>query len=118
MRKISKNRHLSGFAGYAWGNFELRAKVLQFNLFKQHFDFVVNPFLDVASITREFRPEEHRKLTAPRLWVDASEKIHPSAGLGAKIHMNTNFMISVEVGKAFNPNLSDLTVAMATTYLF
>ena len=109
-------------AGYAWGNFELRAKVLQFNLFKQHFDFVVNPFLDVASITREFRPEEHRKLKnpadGPSLWVDGSERIHPSAGLGAKIHMNTNFILSLEVGKAFNPQLSDLTVAMATTYLF
>ena len=54
----------------------------------------------------------------PLLWQEATEKIHPSAGMGAKIHMNTNFMISVEVGKAFNPQLSDLTVAMATTYLF
>ena len=109
-------------AGYAWGNFELRAKLLQFNLFKQHFDLVVNPFFDVASITRQYRPEEHQKLKdpadGPLLWQEATEKIHPSAGMGAKIHMNTNFMISVEVGKAFNPQLSDLTVAMATTYLF
>ena len=32
--------------------------------------------------------------------------------------MNTNFILSLEVGKAFNPQLSELTVAMATTYLF
>ena len=109
-------------AGYAWGNFELRAKLFQFNLFKQHFDFVVNPFFDAATITRYFRLEEHMKMKAltdfRSIWQDATEKYHCSAGLGAKIHMNTNFMISVEVGKAFNPQLADLTVAMATTYLF
>ena len=109
-------------AGYAWGNFELRAKVLQFNLFKQHFDLVINPFFDAATVTREFRPDEHAKLrtlTGTRqLWQDATEKVHCSAGLGGKIHMNTNFILSMEVGKGFNPQLSALTVSMATTYMF
>ena len=109
-------------AGYAWGNFELRAKVLQFNLFKQHFDLVINPFFDAATVTREFRPDEHAKLrtlTGTRqLWQDATEKVHCSAGIGGKIHMNTNFILSLEVGKGFNPQLSALTVSMATTYMF
>ena len=109
-------------AGYAWGNFELRAKVLQFNLFKQHFDLVINPFFDAAAITRQFRPDEHQKkgfiADANQLWQDATEMIHCSAGIGGKIHMNTNFILSLEVGKGFNPQLSDLTVAMATTYMF
>ena len=109
-------------AGYAWGNFELRAKVLQFNLFKQHFDLVVNPFFDAATITRPYRLDEHEKLRTltdtRQLWQDATEKIHCSAGIGGKIHMNTNFILSLEVGKGFNPQLSDLTVSMATTYMF
>ena len=109
-------------AGYAWGNFELRAKILQFNLFKQHFDLVVNPFFDVAAITRGYRIDEHRELKSlmdgNQLWQDATERIHGSAGIGGKIHMNTNFILSLEVGKAFNPQLSDLTVSMATTYMF
>ena len=109
-------------AGYAWGNFELRAKVLQFNLFKQHFDVVVNPFFDMAAITRQFRPEDHRRYgllaDGNQLWQDATERIHCSAGVGGKVHMNTNFILSLEVGKGFNPQLSDLTVSMATTYLF
>lgn len=109
-------------AGYAWGNFELRAKILQFNLFKQHFDLVVNPFFDAAAITRQYRPEEHRRYGPAAdgipLWQDATERIHCSAGIGGKIHMNTNFILSVEVAKGFNPQLSDLTVSMATTYLF
>ena len=110
-------------AGYAWGNFELRAKVLQFNLFKQHFDLVVNPFYDAGAITRYFRLDEHRRTGGItddwiQSYVDATERIHSSAGVGAKIHMNTNFIISVEVAKGFNPQLSDLTVAMSTTYMF
>ena len=109
-------------AGYAWGNFELRAKVLQFNLFKQHFDLVVNPFYDIATITREYRPEAHAKMKsltdARRIWQDADERFHSSAGIGGKIHMNTNFILSLEVAKGFNPQLSDLTVSMSTTYLF
>ena len=109
-------------AGYAWGNFELRAKILQFNLFNQHFDLVVNPFFDTAAITRQFRPEDHRKngFTADsnQLWQEADERIHCSAGIGGKIHMNTNFILSLEVGKGFNPQLSALTLSMATTYMF
>ena len=108
--------------GYAWGNFELRAKVLQFNLFKQHFDLVVNPFFDAAAITRYYRYDEHRKLASlvddSQFWQDATEKVHCSAGIGGKIHMNTNFILSLEVGKGFNPQLSALTVSMATTYMF
>ena len=117
-------------AGYAWGNFELRAKVLQFNLFRQHFDIVVNPFFDVAAITRTYRCDEQQRLQealgnpyASRplpipVWQEATERIHCSAGIGGKIHMNTNFILSLEVGKGFQPQLADLTVSMATTYLF
>ena len=110
-------------AGYAWGNFELRAKVLQFNLFKQHFDLVVNPFYDAGAITRYYRLDEHRRTGGitdgwRQSYAEATERIHSSAGVGAKIHMNTNFIISVEVAKGFNPQLSDLTVAMSTTYMF
>ena len=120
VRGYKYNRMMA--AGYAWGNFELRAKVLQFNLFRQHFDLVVNPFFDAAAITRQFRPEDHRRLgllaDGSQLWQDATEKVHCSAGVGGKIHMNTNFILSLEVGKGFNPQLADLTVSMATTYLF
>ena len=113
-------------AGYAWGNFELRARILQFNLFRQHFDLVVNPFYDIAAITREYRLDEQKNATFPGalnvgnpvIYQDAAGKFFSSAGIGGKIHMNTNFILSLEVAKAFHPQLSDLTVSMATTYMF
>ena len=109
-------------AGYAWGNFELRAKILQFDLFNQHFDLVVNPFCDIGAITKKYRLDQQKDaLFYGRdvvLYQDATGKFFTSAGAGAKIHMNTNFILSLEVGKGFDPQLSDLTVSMATTYLF
>jgi outer membrane protein assembly factor BamA len=109
-------------AGYAWGNFELRAKILQFNLFNQHFDLVVNPFYDLGTITRKYRPDEQKNALFAGgdvvLYQDATGRSFSSAGIGGKIHMNTNFILSIEVAKGFDPQLSDLTVSMATTYLF
>ena len=122
MRGMLYNRIMA--AGYAWGNFELRAKVLQFNAFKQHFDLVVNPFFDAATITRPYRLDAQKKAlfagdgAEPVLYQEATGKVHCSAGIGGKIHMNTNFILSVEVAKGFDPQLSALTVSMATTYMF
>lgn len=110
-------------AGYAWGNFELRANILKFKLFNQQIDFIVNPFLDAGAITRRFRPDEHRReggrMDGPELYrPDTGEWIHASAGIGGKIHVNTNFILSIEYGKAFNPQLADNSLSMSTTYLF
>ena len=83
---------------------------------------MVNPFVDLATITREYRPDEHRNALLAGgttiLYQESTGKLFASAGIGGKIHMNTNFILSLEVGKGFDPQLSDLTVSMATTYLF
>ena len=97
-------------AGYAWANLELRVTPFRFNLFNQHFDIVLNPFLDLASITRTYRMQQQG--------TNIQRPVMASAGAGAKLHMNTNFILSVDVGKAFDPQLSDLMVGMATTYVF
>ena len=103
-------------AGYAWANIELRVTVLRFNLFKQHFDIVVNPFTDLAAITKTYRLEEQKLL--PGLYQDLKLPVAPSAGMGIKLHMNTNFILSLDAGYGFNPQLGDLTIGMSTTYVF
>ena len=104
-------------AGYAWANIELRARIASFQLFKQRFDLVLNPFLDAGTITRTYRLDEQKSI--PALWRDASkEAVFLSAGAGGKLHMNTNFILSLEVGKGFNPQIGEWTVSMATTYMF
>ena len=104
-------------AGYAWGNFELRCTPFRFKLFGQHFDIVLNPFLDLACITRTYRLAQQKALGAA-FYQDRRLPLMASAGMGGKLHMNTNFILSVDVGKAFDPQLSNWTVSMATTYVF
>ncbi len=108
-------------AGYAWGNFEFRIIPLTFNLFKQHFEIVINPFADLGSITREYRVElQQQRQTADGngTFQNLSRRVMVSAGCGAKLHMNTNFILSVDFAKAFDPQLSDFMVGMGTTYVF
>lgn len=104
-------------AGYAWGNFELRYTPFRFKLFGQHFDIVLNPFLDLACITKTYRLELQKAL-GKGFYQDRQLPLMASAGAGAKLHMNTNFILSVDVGKAFDPQLSDWMIGMGTTYVF
>ena len=108
-------------AGYAWGNFEFRIIPLKFNLFKQYFEIVINPFMDLGSITREYRVElqqQRQMADGNGTFQNLSRPVMVSAGCGAKLHMNTNFILSVDFAKAFDPQLSDFMVGMGTTYVF
>ena len=106
-------------AGYAWANVELRLIPFKFDLFNQHFDIVFNPFMDFAGITKTYRSEKQVNIPGDiPIWQDDKQIVMPSAGMGLKLHMNTNFILSLDFAKAFNPQLSDFMVGMATTYVF
>ena len=93
--------------GYAWGNFELRLTPFRFERWNRSFDIVLNPFVDLGTLNPTYRQEQ---LAAAPLLV--------SAGCGAKLHMNTNFIISLDLGHAFSSPYSALLVGMGTTYVF
>ena len=38
-----------------------------------------------------------------RYFSESSDRLHLSAGLGLRIALNNNFIVSVDYGKAFNP---------------
>lgn len=114
MRGLRYNRIMA--AGYAWGNFELRTRIYSFDLLRRHFDLVLNPFFDAGTITRFYRLDEQKAL--PAFYTDSRRRVFMSAGLGAKFHMNTNFIMSLEAGRGFDNEVGALTFSMATTYLF
>ena len=120
VRGIRYNRIMA--AGYAWGNFELRFIPFKFHLFGQRFNLVLNPFADLCAITRPYRQEQQKELgrTHPELnlWQDKTLPVMAAFGLGGKIQMNTNFILSLEVGRGLDPQVSDWTIGMATTYVF
>lgn len=118
VRGIRYNRIMA--AGYAWENFELRIIPFKFNLFGQQFNLVLNPFADVCAITRTYRMEEQKRLGGmlPGLWQDRKLPLMAAFGLGGKIQMNTNFILSLDVGRGLDPQVGAWTVGMATTYVF
>ena len=104
-------------AGYAWGNFELRCTPFIFTLFKQYIELVVNPFVDLGAITKSYRLDEQKEL-GMSYYQNLSLPVMASAGIGGKLQINHNFILSVDFAKAFHPQLSDFMVGMSTAYVF
>lgn len=107
--------------GYAWGNFELRIKLLSFNFINQSWYLATNPFFDLGKITQPYKLEEMALMkdsTVESLRKEAT-KLHESVGAGLKVVMNQNFIVGVEVGKALNPDDNPgLGVNIGLNYIF
>ena len=107
--------------GYAWANIEMRFKVVSFRFIKQNFYFAINPFFDMGACVQGYRFDEMRSLREqhdqnkkhglPTTFSDAEmnllytgepRKLHMSAGLGLKLAMNRNFILSAEVAIPLN----------------
>ena len=81
----------------------------------QDFHIALNPFFDMGQVIQPYRLDEQK--AAGKMWEATygtadpnpfysgkKEKLHATAGCGAKIVMNRNFVISVEFARAFNSN--------------
>ena len=78
---------------------------------------MVTPFSDLGVITKNYRLEEQKNLGA-KYYQDIKLPVMASAGIGLKLQMNHNFILSVDFAKAFHPQLSDFMVGMASSYVF
>ena len=130
LRGIMCNRILS--KGFAYANIEFRFKLVKFDIAKQHFYIGLNPFLDAGMVIRPaFLDEQALQqifLENPDEYIDdyfdfSPAKLyapHLSAGIGLKIAMNENFVLSGEWAAPFNkqdaPNLDSFYVKIG--YLF
>ena len=118
--------------GYAWGNFELRVKLVKFTMFGHYFYLAANPFFDCGMITRPTRLNLMTRLpimqqqarmagysdTARYIRDKASEFIY-SGGVGGKLAWNQNFIASVELAHNFNEHLGDpLWINIGMNYSF
>ena len=108
---------------YLWSNAEFRIRLFQFDLFRQHFDVVTNPFFDTGLIVKPFRLQEQMDAVIGEgenpVWSGNRGRFHCSAGLGLKLHMNSSFVFSFEVARAFNRSLvSGVGMSLSTAYIF
>ena len=137
IRGLRENRILA--EGLAWVNTELRIKLVKFNLLKQYFYLAVNPFFDAGIITKGYRTDvlkdqlyddslvAFKKANYPDqtkyngLIYDSSH-LHDliySAGMGLKIAMNQNFIVSADFAKCFTPGLdAGLWIGIGINYQF
>ena len=121
LRGIMRNRILAN--GFAYANVELRCKVAKFDIGRQHFYIGLAPFFDLGLITQPYTLDEQAIKTAYAADTDPNKlalgnyfaldadgnfdnssvyKPHMSAGLGLKIAMNENFVLSVDWATALN----------------
>lgn len=102
--------------GYAWANFEMRFKIVSFRFIKQNFYLATNPFFDIGACVQPYRLGQMKSLRAQHdagdqtfsdaemnlIYTGESRKMHMSAGLGLKLAMNRNFILSAEFAVPLN----------------
>ena len=124
IRGLRENRVL--VEGLAWTNMELRVKLVKFKLFNQYFYLATNPFFDAGVITKPYRALGRLISDVDLLYfrqnnklynggegtyyctiynADNMDKLIYSAGIGLKIAMNQNFIVSAEYARCFTKGL-------------
>ena len=131
LRGIMRNRILSN--GFAFANVEFRFKLISFKIKKENFYIGLVPFLDAGMILQPYKLDEDAINAAINLSPSADDvthyfdfdkkKIyqpHLSAGLGLKIAMNDNFVLSVDWAMPFNKqdNHSLANIYVKIGYMF
>ena len=118
LRGILRNRIIGD--GIAFGNFELRWKFVKFIIANQNFYLGLNVFFDTGMVVQKTNVDTGN--VPKNLYSDyfktGAETLHSSAGLGLKIAMNENFIVSVDYGKAFNYQDGTSGVYVGLGYLF
>ena len=105
---------------YAWTNVELRLRLFSFNLLNQSWYVAVNPFFDAGMVTSLYKADELSAFYGRSTDELRKEALQPhcSAGMGLKLAMNRNFIISVEDGIPFKKSDGANTLYIALNYIF
>jgi hemolysin activation/secretion protein len=90
--------------------------LFDFRLFGQNWYAALNPFLDAGAVVQPYRLAE--QMTNAELYSGRDESIHASAGVGLKLVMNHNFVISAEWGKPFNSQDGTDGLNIGLNYIF
>ena len=125
LRGILKNRVIGD--DFAYANVELRWKPIYFTLFNQDFYIGVDLFYDLGVVTKaiELPSDLSSRFTDLGLsdtfssyFKPGKDTFHQSAGVSLMIAMNQNFVIAVDLGKAFDDQDGNIGFSMGLNYLF
>ncbi|MEI7726121.1 MAG: hypothetical protein WCK09_13520, partial [Bacteroidota bacterium] len=102
IRGILRNR-ITG-DGVAFGNVELRWKFFKSVVLKQNLYLGLTAFLDGGMVVQDHKiytnviPEDQKSF----YFNESTDRLHLATGLGLRIAINDNFIISVDYGMALN----------------
>lgn len=125
LRGILRNRVIGD--GFFFGNLELRWKPVYFKFLKQDCYLGLNAFYDFGVVTRKIGLPDNLETLFPALMSQynysdffnpGAEKLHQDAGISIMPVMNQNFVIAIDIGKAFNPQDGNIGFAIGLNYLF
>ena len=125
LRGILLNRVIGD--GFFYGNVELRWKPIYFKFFKQDCYLGLNGFYDFGIITKDITfPSDLQSRFAESFpgenysdyFTGGKDKLHQSAGISIMPVMNQNFVIAVDIGKAFNKQDGNIGFSIGLNYLF
>lgn len=103
IRGVLRNRVVG--EGFVYGNLELRWKFLRTVIFNQNIYFSLCGFLDGGLVTAKYElPETADPDAMVYLEKGSDEKLHLGAGAGFHFVMNENFVITVDYGRALDPD--------------
>ena len=101
--------------GFAMLNLELRWRIIDFKLINQNWQIATNPFFDAGKVIQPYRLDEQEKAG----FTGNAKDMHCTAGLGIKLVMNHNMVVSFEAAKAFDENDGNgLWTNIGFNYLF
>ena len=126
IRGLLRNRVIGD--GIAYGNAELRWKMVRFKFINQNWYLGTNYFLDAGIVTdpidvdrnafQSFLNDIEPGESISDFLTDVKDKPHMAAGLCLKISMNENFIISADIGKALKEQDGGMEFYIGLNYLF
>lgn len=125
LRGVLRNRVTGD--GFFFGNIELRWKPLYFRFLKQDCYLGLNAFYDFGIVTDKISlpsgletqfETELPEYNYSDFFNPGGEKLHQAAGISIMPVMNRNFVIAIDIGKAFNKQDGNIGFSIGLNYLF
>ena len=125
LRGVLRNRVLGD--GFVYANIELRWKPVHFSLLNQDCYIGLSAFYDFGMITRKIKlpsdlettfSENMKNYAFQDFFNPGGEKLHQDAGISIFPVINQNFVIAIDIGKAFNAQDGNIGFSIGLNYLF
>ena len=125
LRGVMRDRVIGD--AFVLGNIELRWKPVYFKFLKQECYLGLDGFFDFGRVVKSIKMSSNLLSTFVTIYPaenysdyfnPGSEKFHKSAGISVMLVMNQNFVIAIDLGKAFNKQDGNIGFSIGLNYLF